>query len=60
MEVMADGVMLGKGKVKIKSRPGSLWIITPEEGAAPATIEKPASEELPAPVAPVPEANPAA
>jgi diacylglycerol kinase (ATP) len=60
MEVMADGVMLGKGKVKIKSRPGSLWVITPEQGAAPATIEKTASEELPPPVAPVPEANPSA
>lgn len=58
MEVMADGVMLGKGKVKIKSLPGSLWIITPEEGAAPAAIEKTAAEELPAPVAPVPAANP--
>jgi len=58
MEVMADGVMLGKGKVEIKSRPGSLWIITPDEGAAPATIEKNVSEQLPPPVAPVPETNP--
>jgi diacylglycerol kinase (ATP) len=58
MDVMADGVMLGKGKVEIKSRPGSLWIITPEESAAPAILEKDASEELPPPVSPVPEANP--
>ncbi len=55
MEVMADGVMLGKGKVEIKSRPGSLWIITPPEEAAPPTLSKDASEELPPPVAPVPE-----
>ena len=58
MKVMADGVMLGKGKVEIKSRPGSLWIITPDESAAPATIEKNVSEQLPAPVSPVAEANP--
>jgi YegS/Rv2252/BmrU family lipid kinase len=55
MEVMADGVMLGKGKVEIKSRPGALWIITPPDEAAPSTLNKEASEELPPPVAPVPE-----
>ncbi len=58
MEVMADGVMLGKGKVEIKSRPGALWIITPDGGAAPAAIEKHVAEELPPPVSPVPEASP--
>jgi diacylglycerol kinase (ATP) len=58
MKVMADGVMLGKGKVKIKSHPGSRWVITPEAGEAPAAIEKTADEELPPPVAPVPEAHP--
>ncbi|HSB01814.1 MAG TPA: diacylglycerol kinase family protein [Anaerolineales bacterium] len=57
MEVMADGVMLGKGKVEIKSRAGALWVITPPEEAAPATLNKEAAEELPAPVAPVPEKN---
>ncbi len=35
MDVMADGVMLEKGKVEIKSRPGSLWVIIPEENAPP-------------------------
>jgi len=58
MDVMADGVMLGKGKVEIKSCPGSLWIITPEESAAPAILEKDTYEELPPPVAPVPEKTP--
>jgi hypothetical protein len=62
MEVMADGVMLGKGKVKIKSKPGALWMITPEDHVAPPALTKDASEELPAPVAPVsvpvPEKNP--
>ncbi len=57
MDVMADGVMLGKGKVEIESRPSSLWIITPEESAAPAILEKDESEELPPPVSPVPEAH---
>jgi YegS/Rv2252/BmrU family lipid kinase len=54
MEVMADGVMLGKGKVEIKCKPGALWMITPEDQAAPATLVKDESEELPAPVSPVP------
>ena len=58
MEVMADGVMLGKGKVEIKSRAGSLWIITPEGSAAPTAIEKNVSEALPAPVSPVPAKAP--
>ncbi len=58
MEVMADGVMLGKGKVEIKSHPGSLWIITPDGSAAPTAIEKNVSEALPAPVSPVPAKDP--
>src|SRR6266487_790284 len=58
MDVMADGVMLGKGKVEIKSCPSSLWVITPEKGAAPAVLEKDESKELPPPASPVPEANP--
>jgi diacylglycerol kinase family enzyme len=57
-EVMADGVMLGKGKVKIRVKPGSLRVIAPEVGTG---VEKPAHEtgaaELPAPVAPVPDNN---
>lgn len=52
LEAMADGVMLGKGKVKIKVMPGALRVIAPEVGAG---IEKPPEEagaDLPAPVAP--------
>ena len=61
MDVMADGVMLGKGKVEIKSKPGALWIITPEDEVAPPALVKTPAEELPAPVAPVsvPEKSPA-
>jgi len=29
---MADGVILGKGTVKIKVLPGALWVIAPEAG----------------------------
>ncbi len=61
MDVMADGVMLGKGKVEIKSKPGAVWMITPEDHVAPPALIKSTAEELPAPVAPVPvpEKNPA-
>jgi len=59
MEVMADGVMLGKGKVQIKSKPGAVWIITPEDQVAPPALVKDVSEELPAPVSPVPASDPA-
>lgn len=58
MDVMADGVMLGKGKVEIKSKPGSVWMITPEDHIAPPALVKSTAEELPAPVSPVP-ASPA-
>jgi diacylglycerol kinase (ATP) len=54
MDVMADGVMLGKGKVEIKSKPVAVWMITPEDQVAPLTLVKSMTEELPAPVAPVP------
>ncbi len=52
-DVMADGVMLGKGKVKIKIKPGALRVFAPEPGTG---VEKPpqeTAEHLPAPVAPV-------
>ncbi len=58
MDVMADGVMLGKGKVEIKSKPGALWVITPEDHAAPPALVKDVSAELPAPVVPVPAKEP--
>lgn len=54
-QVMADGVMLGKGTAKIKVLPGALRVISPQVGAG---VEKPPEEvgsDLPAPVAPVPE-----
>ena len=54
LEVMADGVMLGKGKVEIKSKPGAVWMITPEDHLAPSALVKGTSEELPAPASPVP------
>lgn len=53
LQVMADGVMLGKGTVKIKVLPGALRVIAPDAGAG---VEKPleaAGVELPPPVAPV-------
>jgi diacylglycerol kinase (ATP) len=53
LAVMADGVMLGKGTVKIKVKPGTLRVFAPQVGAG---VEKPAQEagtDLPAPVAPV-------
>jgi diacylglycerol kinase (ATP) len=53
MDVMADGVMLGKGKVEIKSKPSAVRMITPEDHVAPPALVKSASEELPTPVAPV-------
>jgi diacylglycerol kinase (ATP) len=59
MDVMADGVMLGKGKVEIISKPGAVWMITPQDHLAPPALVKSPAEELPAPVTPVPE-NPAA
>ena len=54
MEVMADGVMLGKGKVEITTKRGAVWMITPEDLVAPPALVKDVSQELPAPVAPVP------
>ena len=54
MKVMADGVMLGKGRVKIMSKPGALWMITPEDHIAPPALVQDAAAELPVPVSPVP------
>ena len=34
MDVMADGVMLGTGKVEIKCKAGAVWMITPEDQVA--------------------------
>jgi YegS/Rv2252/BmrU family lipid kinase len=59
MDVMADGVMLGKGKVEIKSKPGAVWMITPQDNIAPPALVKSAAQKLPAPVSPVPTQEPA-
>jgi diacylglycerol kinase (ATP) len=53
LDVMADGVMLGKGTAKIKLKKGALRVIAPEAGTG---VEKPPEEAkagLPTPVAPV-------
>lgn len=57
MDVMADGVMLGKNKVEIKCKAGAVWMITPEDHLAPPALIKDTSQELPAPVSPVPTAE---
>lgn len=52
LEVMADGVMLGKGTVKIKVLPGVLRVIAPPVGTG---LEKPqpaSAASLPTPIAP--------
>jgi diacylglycerol kinase family enzyme len=59
MDVMADGVMLGSGKVEIKSKPGAVWMITPEDHVAPPALMKSAAQDFPAPVAPVTAKEPA-
>jgi YegS/Rv2252/BmrU family lipid kinase len=58
MDVMADGVMLGTGKVEINCKAGAVWMITPEDHVAPPALVKSVSEELPAPVSPVPTQEP--
>lgn len=58
MDVMADGLMLGKGKVEIKSKPGAIWMITPKDEIAPPALVRDVAEQLPAPVSPVPEKEP--
>jgi diacylglycerol kinase (ATP) len=57
LEVMADGVMLGKGTVKIKLHTGALRVIAPEAGAGVEPPPKEAGEDLPTPVAPALSGN---
>ena len=52
LDVMADGVALGKGTVTIKVRPGALRVITTEKNISVASPQKGASEKLPEPVTP--------
>jgi diacylglycerol kinase (ATP) len=51
LEVMADGIMLGKGPVKIKVLAGALRVIAPKPGAGAEKPQTKASKKLPAPVA---------
>ena len=51
LDVMADGVALGKGTVTIKVRPGALRVITPEKKSHPSDTQN-AAEMLPTPVSP--------
>lgn len=60
MDVMADGVMLGKGKVEIQCKARAVWMITPEDHVAPSTLISETAQKLPAPVSPVPSKEPAA
>jgi diacylglycerol kinase (ATP) len=52
LDVMSDGVMLGKGTVKIKVIPHTLRVIAPEPGAGVESPPEKAGLDLPAPVAP--------
>ncbi|HEY5902734.1 MAG TPA: diacylglycerol kinase family protein [Anaerolineales bacterium] len=56
-DVIADGIVLGRGTVEVKSRPSALWVISPQAASVPALGENPVADELPAPVSPVGEVN---
>jgi YegS/Rv2252/BmrU family lipid kinase len=49
-DVMADGTVLGKGTVEIKSRPSAIWVIAPETAPALPAAEDDQGAGLPAPV----------
>jgi diacylglycerol kinase (ATP) len=57
MDVMADGVALGKGTVKIKVRSGALRVIAIENSSAPANSKKAAPKVMPEHVSPLVEKN---
>jgi diacylglycerol kinase family enzyme len=52
LEVMADGILLGKGTVRIKVLPGALRVIAPEVGSGAEKPPQATGADLPAPVAP--------
>ena len=52
LDVMADGVALGKGTVTIKVRPGALRVITTGKSPDPENPQKDMAEILPAPLPP--------
>ncbi|HLO15958.1 MAG TPA: diacylglycerol kinase family protein [Anaerolineales bacterium] len=53
LDIAAEGILLGKGKAKIKLLPRALKVIAPEPGtgAEPEKLQTEALEELPVPVA---------
>jgi hypothetical protein len=53
LEVLADGILLGKGTVRIKVLPGALHVIAPEVGRGAEKPPQATGADLPAPVAPV-------
>jgi len=58
LDVMADGVALGRGTVTIKVRPGALRVITTEKTPGLESPQKDAAEILPEPVSPTVEKKP--
>ena len=52
LEVLADGILLGKGTVRIKVLPGALQVIAPEVGSGAEKPPQATGADLPAPVAP--------
>lgn len=52
LEVLADGILLGKGTVRIKVLPGALRVIAPEAGSGAEKPPQTTDADLPAPVAP--------
>jgi YegS/Rv2252/BmrU family lipid kinase len=57
LDVMADGVALGRGTVTIKVRPGSLRVITTEKVQGLESPQKDSPEILPEPVSPTVDKN---
>ncbi len=55
LDVMADGIPLGRGSVTFKAIPGALCIIAPEISPGLESPQKDAAERLPAPLSPTPE-----
>jgi len=53
LEVLADGILLGKGTVRIKVLPGALRVIAPEVGQGAEKPPQATGADLPAPVSPV-------
>lgn len=54
LDIAAEGIILGKGKAKIKILPGTLRVLAPEPGpGAEKTQEEKSAQELPEPISPV-------